>query len=679
MAARTKRLDVETLWKLKRPGSPALSPDGAQTCVTLTTFDMRDNKGCTRLWLLSNLGGRPRELTTCGEKDGQPRWSPDGSLIAFIAKRGEGKDADEEPQLYVIAPDGGEARRVASVATGASGLRWFPDGKRIAFVSWVWPDLKKAKDQARRFQARKDDKLKAHISEQTLFRHWDHFLADGRVPRVMVAEVESGRVRDLFAGTPYRLTPYDPGAADYDIAPDGRHLVFSYNPNPDPRWDQESVLVEMEVKSGKARTLAGKPGISLHHPAYAPDGRSIALLVTDTARSYTDDGKLAMLDRASGRLTRWTHTQGGFERAIQAPLRWSADGRHVYFTADDNARVSLYRIARGAQAPEAVVAGGTVSEFDVHGDTLACVRSTMSSPPQAFAAQADGTDLRQIESFNAKVMKGVRLGEVREVTLKGWKGEAVQMWVIYPPDFDARKKWPLVHNIHGGPHSNWGDNFHFRWNNQVFAARGYVVACVNYHGSSGWGNAYLESNKKRYGTPEHFDIESGTDWLLAQGYIDARRLAATGGSYGGFMVAWMNGRNGAKKGGDRYRAYVCHAGCFDWPSMHAGDAGYWFERETGARYYDDPSGLARQNPASYARHMRTPTLIIHGALDYRVPDAQGLMYYSTHKVRGVPARLVLFPDENHWILKPQNSRLWYREYFAWLERYVGRGPAKPRS
>jgi dipeptidyl aminopeptidase/acylaminoacyl peptidase len=189
----------------------------------------------------------------------------------------------------------------------------------------------------------------------------------------------------------------------------------------------------------------------------------------------------------------------------------------------------------------------------------------------------------------------------------------------------------------------------------------------------------LESNQKQYGTPEHADVEAGTDWLLKQGYIDAGRLSATGGSYGGFMVAWMNGRNGAKKEGDRYKAYVCHAGCYDWPSMYAGDAGYWYDRETGAPYWDSPAALARQNPAAFARHMKTPTLVIHGALDYRVPDAQGMMHYSTLKARGIPTRLVLFPDENHWILKPQNSRLWYREYFAWLEKYLGKAAVKGKA
>jgi dipeptidyl aminopeptidase/acylaminoacyl peptidase len=266
------------------------------------------------------------------------------------------------------------------------------------------------------------------------------------------------------------------------------------------------------------------------------------------------------------------------------------------------------------------------------------------------------------------------MGKAREFTVKGWNREPVQMWVIYPPNFDEKKKWPLLHSIHGGPHANWGDNFHFRWNNQVFAAQGYVVVCVNYHGSLGWGNAFLQSNNHSFGTKEHADIEAATDFMLKQGYIDPDRLAASGGSYGGKMVAWMNGRNGRKagrKGRDRYRAYICHAGCFDWRAMYGGDAGYWFNHSLGTPYWNDSVKFASQNPITEVRHAKTPTLVIHGALDYRVPDQQGLAYYSTLKTMGVPTRLVFFPDENHWILKPQNAQLWYAEYFAWLRRYLG--------
>ncbi len=656
-------LTVDDLWKIARPGQLSLSPDGSQAVCSLTKFDMDKNTGATSLWLLSTFGRAPRQLTTCGEKDGQAQWSPDGKSIAFVAKRQD----DAESQLYVIAPDGGEARRVATVSTGVAGIKWFHDGKRIAFVSWVWPDLTTEKAQARRLKEKKDDKVKAHVVDHTAFRHWDHWLSDGRVPHVLVMDVDSGKCRDLFAGGKYELPVFDTDQHDFDIAPDGKHIVFNFNPNDDRRGDQAYDLVEMAVKTGQAKTLIKGGKFTHHHPRYHPTGDSIALLVNNISRSMDDDNKLALLDRKSGKLT----IKNTWDRLVQHPLKWAADGASVYFCADEHSRVSLWQWAVGAKTPVVVAQGGTVSDFDVGGEAVAFVRNNMSCPPKVFAT-VNGEE-QAIESFNDKLMAQFKLGDVREFTIKGWNNEAVQMWAVYPPNFDAKKKWPLLHSIHGGPHSNWGDNFHFRWNNHVFAAQGYVVVCVNYHGSLGWGNKFLESNNGSFGMKEHADVEAGTDFMLKQGYIDKNRLAASGGSYGGKMVALMNGRNGKKKGGDRYQAYICHAGCFDWRAMYGGDAGYWFDYSLKANYWSDPKKFAAQNPITDVAYAKTPTLVIHGALDYRVPDQQGLAYYSTLKSLKVPARLVFFPDENHWILKPQNSRLWFREYFAWLKKHVGAG------
>jgi dipeptidyl aminopeptidase/acylaminoacyl peptidase len=246
------------------------------------------------------------------------------------------------------------------------------------------------------------------------------------------------------------------------------------------------------------------------------------------------------------------------------------------------------------------------------------------------------------------------------------------MWLSYPPGFDAKKKYPILHLIHGGPHTAFGDAFHFRWNVQTMAAQGYVVVCVNYHGSSSFGYGFLDSITHRWGELELQDVEAATDWLLTKPWADKRRVFATGGSYGGYMVAWMNGHVPA----GRYAAYVCHAGCFDWKAMFADDAFSWHAKELGANYWDDAQQVDKQSPHAFAGAMNTPTLVIHGALDYRVPDAQGLAYYNTLKARGVDARLLWFPDENHWILKPRNSRQWYGEFFAWLARHDVKTPRR---
>ncbi len=681
MAKKNNRLTVEHLWKMKRQGGLSLSPDGSQAVASVTSFDMESNKAQSSLWLLSTFGGEPRQLTTCGEKDGEPVWSPDGKCIAFVAKRTEGGKKDDEPQLYVIAPDGGEARRVTTLATGVAGIKWFPDSKKLAAVTWVWPDVKGEKKQAEKLKAHNDSKVKAHVVEHAAYRYWDHWLSDGRVPHVITIDLASGKVKDLFEGSKYELKQADTSGQYYDIAPDGKEIVFSFDPAAEKRFDHEHHLVTLDLKSGKFHTLTGKSPLNHEHPAYSPDGKWIACITNNLKQSYIAQDKLTLIERKSGKVS--LHS-AKWDRGVNAPLKWADDSASIWFTAEDSARTHLFRFALDAKQPEIVGQGGTVTDFDVAAEHAVFVRNNMSTPPRIFAMDlVTGTEL-PIEDFNGPIMAGLKLGRVEEFNIPGFNGDSTQMWAIYPPDFDPKKKWPLVHNIHGGPHSTWGDNFHFRWNNHTFAAQGYVVVCVNYHGSSSFGQDWNESINEDWGRREHADVEAGTDFMLKQGYIDKNRLAATGGSYGGFMVAWMNSRNGVKggpgfdkaKAGDRYKAYVCHAGCFDWVSMFSDDAYYWHPKELGAFYWDDMKKIEAQNPRALVKPMQTPTLVIHGLLDYRVPDSQGLAYYNSLKAKGVDSRLVFFPDENHWILKPQNSRLWYGEYFAWLKRYIGVGASK---
>ncbi|MBL8516576.1 MAG: S9 family peptidase [Betaproteobacteria bacterium] len=670
-----RTLTDEDLWRLARPTSLSLSPDGAQAVCAVTTYDMAANQGGASLWLLSTLGGAPRRLTQCGERDGEPVWSPDGRWIAFVAKREGAEAKDAAPQLHLIAPDGGEARRVTNLATGVAGIKWFPDSKRVAFISWVWPDEKGAKAQAKRLKALNDSKVKAHVVEHTTYRYWDHWLSDGRVPHLFTVSIESGKVHDLFEGTRLQLNLADPGKTSYDIAPAGDEIAFGFNPNPDPRLIDAESLVVLKLKSGKSRTLAPATSRSFASPSYSPDGRWLACIEQEVVANPMAPTDAVIVDRATGEKRRLAKR---WDRSVNAPLVWADDSASLYTTAEDNARTHVVRVPLGGGNPDVVVRGGTVSDFAVAGDTVVATLSFVSTPQMIVTADLADTQSapRRIERFNDAAFANIRLGRVEEITFPGWNNEPVHGWVFYPPNFDPKKKWPLLHVIHGGPHLPAADGIGYRWNNHVFAAQGYVVLHVNYHGSTSFGAAFTESIHGCRGMKEHADIEAATDFMLTRGFIDPDRLVATGGSYGGFMVAFMNGRNGAKRGGDRYKAYVCHAGILDWIGKFSDDAFLARAQQLGAFYWDDPDKIAEQNPVTHVKHMKTPTLVIHGLLDYRVPDAQGLMYYNTLKAKGVATRLVHFDNENHWILKPQNSRLWYREFFAWLARFAPGGGGK---
>jgi len=666
-------LTVEALWAIRRIGVPALSPDGALACAAVTAYDMETNEGRTELWLFPTGHGtarrgaamRPRRLTA-GDKDSDPQWSPDGRHIAFTAKR---KD-DDEPQLYLIAADGGEARRLATVAGGAASLKWFPDRRRIAFVSWVWPDLATDAQQARRRKERKEAKVKAQVTERAECRFWDRWLADGREPHVFACDIATGRCRDLLAGTGLALPPWEPSADDFDVAPDGREIALTVDLAAEPGMRHETDIVTVDLASRRKRVLTAATGTTDAHPRYSPDGRWLAFHAYDTRRAFNDQGHLVLLARRGGAMTRLAPR---FDRATTHPA-WTPDSRALLFTAEDRGRQGLWRLAiepPGRAAPALVIPGGAVGGYaqSRDGAVIAFERSTSMHPPALFAARADGSGERSIESVNRALLARHALGTVREFEVKGWHGEPVQVWAILPPGFDPKRKWPLLHSIHGGPHTAHLDSWHFRWNAHVFAGRGYVVVGVNYHGSSSFGQRALESIVGRYGEKEYADVEAATDHLLREGSIDRKRLLAAGGSYGGYMVAYMNGHT------DRYRAYVCHAGCYDWVSMMASDGYRFLEAELGASHWEDAARVMKQSPHHYVRHAKTPTLVIHGEQDYRVPATQALQYYQTLRANGVASRLVWFPDENHWILKPQNSRLWYREFFAWIERYAPGGPA----
>jgi dipeptidyl aminopeptidase/acylaminoacyl peptidase len=671
--ARKKPITIEDLWQIERLGTPSLSPDGAQAVLAVTSHSMADNSAASALWLLSTLGGAPRQLTRCGDKDGQPQFSPRGDRIGFVARREQQGVKDATPQFYAIPVDGGEAQRIGSVATGIDAFRWCPDGEHIVFVSWVWPQLKGAKAQAQALKDKQANKATGVATSEGLYRYWDHMLPEGRVPHLHRMNLKSGRVQDLFEGTPYSLDWCEPDANCFDVSPDGRRVVFAFDPSPEHRIDSRFALAEIDIRSRRIEVVA--QDIAWHYgaPKYSGDGTRIACLASHQALRHTMPNHLAVF--TPGEPTEVLSAE--WDHDVAAPLLWEEDGSAVLFGAEQQGRRHLWRFDLADRRAEVLVPGGTVQGFDKRAGTVVTVADAADHPARCHA-YLPGVVPRRIETFNDQLLARIDLGTHEAIRITGAQGDPVQVWLFHPPGFDPKKRYPLLQVIHGGPHTAVGDGWHYRWNNPLLAAgsgetgkgkrrgkaeQGQVVAVVNYHGSSGFGHAFLDSITHRWGQLELQDVEAATAALLQRPYIDPQRVYAAGGSYGGYMVAWMNAH--ATPG--RYAAYICHAGCYDWTAMFADDAWSWHAKELGAWYWDDIAKVQAQSPHAFAATMHTPTLVIHGALDYRVPDAQGLAYYNTLKARGVPARLLWYPDENHWILKPQNSRLWYREFFAWLQ------------
>ncbi len=658
--AKSPPLDIDTLWQIERVGSVALAPDGSAAVCAVTSYSMDENKGATSLWLLPTSACAPRRLTRYGEKDGRPAWSPQGDRIAFIAKREQGGRKDEEPQLYVIDAAGGEAERKTDFRPGIDDFKWTPDGRSIVFVSWVWPDAKGSRAQQRRHKEFTERKESAYVTSEAQYRHFDRNLPMGRVPHLLVLDLESGRIRDLFEGTRYELPRVEPGAMHFDVSPDGRRIAFVHDPAPRKRAINAYALAEIDVRSRRVTALTRDAAWNYTSPRYSPDGAQLACIAANVGRRHTAFGRLAFV--RPGRSPRVIGEEWLLD--VDGTLRWTRDGSAVLFAAQQRGRCHLWRCDVRAASPVKVVEGGWVQGFDLAGragdETIVVAIDSASHPAQVHAIRSGST--RRLERFNDERLARVSLGETREVTLRGARGDAVQMILTFPPRFDPHRRHPVLQMIHGGPYSAVGDTFGYRWNPHVFASRDYVVAAVNYHGSSGFGSAFRDCILGRQGELELQDLEAATDWVLAKPWADRKRVFAAGGSYGGFLVAWMNGHVPA----GRYRAYVCHAGVFDRVATFSADSYTDRPLDLGALYWENPAKVRAQSPHTFAGNMATPTLVIHGNNDYRVPDTNGLAYYNTLQTRGVPARLVWFPDENHWVLKPRNSRLWYREIFDWL-------------
>jgi dipeptidyl aminopeptidase/acylaminoacyl peptidase len=655
-AADRKPLTVDDMWSVQRVGMPALSPDGRTVAYTVSVYDMEENKANGDVWIVPLSGGSPRRLTTSKASDGSPAWSSDGKRIAFTSKR----DDDKVNQVYVIAVDGGEPERLTEMPIGVSNPKWLPDGKRIAFVSHVIAGAESPADTKKALEAREKNKVKAHVTENRLFRYWDRWLTDGEYPHIFVVDAATKKVTDLLPGSKM-LFDLQEGTGHFDVSPDGKWIAFEANSTPEPYEKLNRDVFLIPAAGGEIRNLTVANPADDSDPLFSPDGKTIAYGVEVKADGWPDRTRLAVVEVTSGKTTVLTEP---FDLSASG-WAWSADGRTIVFHAESRARTNLYAIpAKGGTAKE-IRHGGTTGGAEVSGDGQVVFQvHSLTQPPELAVVKLDGSGYRALTHVNDGLVSRIDWGKVEDVTFSGADGDEVQMFVVYPPGFDPKKKYPLVHMIHGGPVGTFGDAFSFRWNPQAFAAPGYVVPMVNFHGSSSFGQKWVESILGAHPDKPFTDVMKATDFLIAKGFVDEKRMAAAGGSYGGFLVDWIEGHT------DRFRALITHAGVYSLLGQSASDAYYGRQHSYGGTPFTNLENIERWSPDRFAKNFSTPMLVIHGERDYRVPVTQGLALYGVLTTKGVPARLVYYPDENHWVLKGQNSKHWYGEVLGWLARWL---------
>ena len=653
-------MTVEDLWAVERVGSPQVSPDGQWVVFTVSSYSMEDNKSNTDLWLVASDGrGEPRRLTWQKGTDGSPAWSPDGKSLLFVSKR----DEDKPPQLHRLRLDGGEAEPLTELPIGVSKPTWFPDGKRVLFQASTYPDLNDQFEKVgERVQEQKDDETQAKVTETRLLRYWDSYRTSGQVPHLFVLDLETREVKDLMPGYD-RLNGF--GDFSWDLAPDGAEIAFSANSTDPPYQELNFDIYLLTVADGSIRKLTDENPASDGSPKYTPDGRYLLFGRTSRPNIAPDFTRLARYDRKSGEIRGlaedWDHEPSGWQL--------TEDGQTIVFHAQNRGRFSLYSLSIDGGTPHLLVRGGRTGSVRVAaGDRLVFLEESFTAPPELMTITLGEPETKTaLTALNAKRMADLEFGEIEDVTFAGADGQDVQMFVLHPPGFDPAKKWPLLMLVHGGPHGAWMDSFHFRWNAAMFAAPGYVVAGLNFHGSTGFGQAFAESIVGNHADKPFADVMRATDTLLERPYIDPDRLTAAGGSYGGYLVSWILGHT------DRFAALVNHAGVYDLMAQFASDYTWSRSNNYGAEPWTDPDRIDLYSPSRYAKNFKTPTLILHGELDYRVPYTQGVNLHGVLTGKGVPSRIVIFPKENHWILKPQAARLWWKEVFDWLERFAGAG------
>ena len=656
-ATNPRQFTAERMWALKRLGEPAITPDGKRAVLPVTIYDIAENRGLTDLWLVPLDGSAATQLTSNKASDTQPIVSPDGKWVAFVSKRND----DTESQLYVIATDGGEARRVTNLPTGASLPKWFPDSRRLAFVSEVWPDLVRWEDQAARKRERESSKMSARVWTRAPIAYFDHFL-DDRQSQLFSISIDGGEPTAITRMSGFSLPKSDLDRSAYDLSPDGLEVAFVANVDRTGIATNIDVILLPTCGCKPARNITEANLADDFAPRYSPDGRRLAWTQQRIPRYYGDRARLMLYDLKAGTTTslteNWDRTADG--------LVWERDSRSLLGAIDDAGTRRIYRFRSGA-APVPVTHASSFSALALaaNGKSLVAIRQSFVEPPTLVSLSPRTGVATKLGNFNDAALSQLDFGRYESVTYKGANDADIQMWVFYPPGFDATKKYPALMLLHGGPHNAVTDAVQWRWNAEVFAGWGYVVTWHNFHGSSGFGEKFTDSINPDRITLPYEDTIRAADWLMSKPFIDKERMVAAGASYGGFLATTLLGRP------HPFKALVAHAAVYNSFTQIASD--YGAETERFFDYWDKPEEFAKYSPATAAGNFNTPTLVIHNQLDQRVPLSHGVELFNTLQKRGVPSKLVYFPDENHWVLKPQNSLFWYQTVHDWVATYATPG------
>lgn len=653
---------ADDLVGLRRVSAPALSPDGRTVAFTVRETDLDANRGRTDLWALdiATKNALPRQLTSHPENDGSPQWSRDGQWIYFLSSR-SGSD-----QVWRLNAGGGEAQQVTKLPLDVGSFRLAPDGRTLAVSLEVFADCADLACTVERLERQGADKAKGMTFERLFVRHWDTW-SDQRQSHLFVLDLGAEMPLPVaIAPTLDADVPSKPfgDQSEYTFSPDSQRLVFSARvKGRTEAWSTNFDLFEVALAApAQATNLTEDNPAWDAEPVFSPDGKTLAWRAMTRPGFEADRFRIVLRDLTSKQqrvlAESWDRSADG--------IAFSPDGKTLYAHTDHFGQHPLWSIDLKTGKPTLLTGPGHVEGFSVGEREIVYTVASLKSPAELAAVTPRG-ELRELPKMNAAYLQNVKLGEVEQFTFAGWNGEQVYGHVVKPVDFKAGAKYPVAFIVHGGPQVSFGNQWSYRWNPQTYAGAGYAAVFIDFHGSPGYGQAFTDSISQDWGGKPLEDLQKGLAAALDKyQWLDGTRACALGASYGGFMMNWMAG-----VWSEPFRCFVTHAGIFDNRAMSYTTEELWFDEwEFGGTQFDKPENFERHNPVNHVAQWRKPMLIVHGQKDYRVPYSQGIAAFTALQRRGIPSKLLVFPDENHWILKPANSLQWHREVEGWLDRWL---------
>jgi dipeptidyl aminopeptidase/acylaminoacyl peptidase len=693
--AQTKHpFTFEDMMALKRVGEPIVSPDGKWVVFSVVDVDLAANKKTPHIWVVPTAGGKEREIISDQDAD-RPRWAPDGKRFAFISNKEDGS------QIWIANFDGAAGTvpgvdKLTSIATEADGELWSPDGKNILFVSDVYPECTDEACNEKKVEEHEKSKVKALVFEHLLYRHWNAY-KEGKRTHLLIVQVPAGEgTRPTPAQSARDLTPgdYDApvfslgGQDDYAFSPDGQEICYTSNHDPEPAISTNNDLFIVSVNGGEPKNITADNKASDSTPLYSPDGKYIAYRAQQRPGYESDRFRLTLYDRRTGEKKDLTEE---FDFWV-GTYTWSQDSKRLYFSYENSGQeqgralpvdrpfkhetLSDEDVKRGFTGYEPISSNGLLLPFGYNDDltltpdskTLLFTRMSIKSPTEIYKIELEKpfAGERQVTHLNDSLLSEVAMSPLESFWFTGANGDKVEGFLVKPPNFDANKKYPVKFLIHGGPEGAWGDDWSYRWNPELFAASGYVVIMINFHGSTGYGQKFIDAINGDWGGAPFEDLMKGLDYAEQHyPFIDKDRECALGASYGGYMANWVLGHT------NRFKCIVTHDGMFNSTSAWGTTEELWFnEWEFKGTPYNNRALYDKWSPHLSATNFKTPTLVVHGQLDYRLDVSEGFQLFTTLQRLGVPSKMLYFPDEGHWVLKPQNSQLWFKTVNDWVDQWT---------